>query len=101
VFTPHDITWDPAVDKKLTTNTQLSGNLHVFTLSELKQVMKQLNQHKAPGSDLITGLMLQEMPLEGLQTLLRLFNAIARLEYWPALLKHANIIMIPKPGKKP
>ena len=27
VFTPHDNTWDPDVDKKLATNTQHSGNL--------------------------------------------------------------------------
>jgi len=43
--------------------------------------------------------MIQEMPPEGLQTLLHLFNAIVRLEYWPVPLKHAKIIMIPKPGK--
>jgi potassium voltage-gated channel Eag-related subfamily H protein 8 len=54
-----------------------------------------------PGSDLITALMIQEMPLEGLQTLLYIFNAITRLEYWPVPLKHAKIKMIPKPGKTP
>jgi hypothetical protein len=45
--------------------------------------------------------MLQEMPPEGLQSLLHLLNAIDRLEYWPAPLKHAKIIMIPKPGEHP
>jgi hypothetical protein len=99
VFTPHDNTWDPDVDKKLATNTQLSGT--IFTLSEIKRVIKQLNPHKAPGSELITALMIQGMPPEGLQILLHLRNAIARLEYWPAPLKHAKIIMIPKPGKNP
>jgi hypothetical protein len=99
VFTSHENTWDPDVDKKLATNTQLSGDQHIFTLSELKQVIKRLNPHKTPGSDLITALMIQEMTSEGLQTLLHLFNAIARLEYWPAPLKNAKIIMIPKPGK--
>jgi len=50
---------------------------------------------------IITAQMLQEMPPEGLQTLLYIFNAITRLEYWPVPLKHAKIIMIPKPGKNP
>ena len=45
--------------------------------------------------------MLQEMPPEGLQTLLYIFNAINRVEYWPVPLKHAKMIMIPKPGKNP
>ena len=87
--------------QKSTQNLQQIPNLQTFTLNELKQVIKQLNPHKAPGSDLITALTIQEMPPEGLQTLLNLFNSIARLEYWPAPLKHAMIIMIPKPGKTP
>jgi hypothetical protein len=45
--------------------------------------------------------MIQEMPPEGLHTLLYIFNAIARLEYWPVTIKHSKIIMIPKPGKNP
>ena len=76
-------------------------NLQAFTLSELKQVIKQLNPLKAPGSDLITAHMIQEMPPKGLQTLLYIFNVITRLGYWPVPLKHAKIIMIPKPGKNP
>jgi len=100
VFTPHDNTLDPEVEKELATYTQHSENLQAFTLSELKQVIKRLNPLKAPGSDPFTAQMLQEMPPEGLQTLLYIFNAITRLEYWPVPLKHAKIIMIPKPGKK-
>jgi hypothetical protein len=44
--------------------------------------------------------MIQEKPPEGLQTLLYIFNAIPRLEYWPMPLKHAKIIMIPKMKEK-
>jgi len=40
------------------------------------------------------------MPHEGYQTLLYIFNAMCRLQYWPAPLKQAKIIMIQKPGKK-
>jgi hypothetical protein len=101
VFTPHDNTLDPEVERELATHTQHSENLQAFTLIELKQVIKQLSPLKAPGSNLITAHMIQEMPPEGLQTLLYILNAITRLEYWPVPLKYAKIIMIPKPGKNP
>jgi len=99
VFTPNDNTMDPEVERELATHSQHSENLQAFTLSELKQVIKRLNPLKAPGSDLITAQMLQEMPPEGLQTLLYIFSPLTRLKYWPVPLKHAKIIMIPKPGK--
>jgi hypothetical protein len=101
VFTPHDNILDPEVEIELATQTQRSENLKAFTLSEIKQVIKQLNPLKAPGSDLITAHTIQEMPPEGLQTLLYIFNDITRLGYWPVPLKHAKIIMISKPGKNP
>jgi len=101
VFTPYDNPLDPEVVRELASRNQHSKNLQVFTLCELKRVIKRLHPLKALVSDLITSEMLQEMPPEGLQTLLYIFNAITRLEYWPVPLKHAKIIMIPKPGKNP
>jgi hypothetical protein len=59
VFTPHDNILDPEVEKELVTHTQHSENLQAFTFSELKQVIKQLNPSKAPGSELITAYMIQ------------------------------------------
>ena len=73
----------------------------MFTIQELTQVIKKLQPQKAPGSDLITVRMLQEKPQEGFKTLLHIFNTIRRLQYWPAPLKQAKMIMIPKPGKDP
>jgi hypothetical protein len=45
--------------------------------------------------------MLKEMPCEGYQTLLYIFNAIRRLQSWPAPFKQAKITMVPNPGKNP
>jgi hypothetical protein len=45
--------------------------------------------------------MIQELPPSGHKTLLQLYNAILRLEYWPTKFKLARVIMIPKPGKQP
>jgi hypothetical protein len=99
VFTPHDNTLDPEVERELAAHTQHSENIQAFTLSKFKQVIKQLIPLKAPGSDLITARMIQETPPEGLHTPLYIFNSITSLEYWPVSLKHANIIMISKPEK--
>ena len=73
----------------------------VFKINKLKRVIKNLNPHKAPGPDLITAQMIQELPIESTQTLLHLYNAILRLEYWPKTLKQARVIMILKLGKNP
>ena len=101
VFTPNENTLDPEVERELASQTQHSENLQAFTLCELKQVIKCLHPLKATGSNLITAQMLQKMPSEGLQTPLYIFKAITRLKYRPVPLKHAKIIMIPKPGKNP
>jgi len=66
VFTPYDNTLDPEVEREPSSQNQHSENLQAFTLCELKQVIKRLHPLKAPGSDLITAQMLQEMPPEGL-----------------------------------
>jgi hypothetical protein len=101
VFTPHDNSPDPEVKREISTHTQPTEKICLFTLRELTLIIKQLLPHRAPGSDLITAEMLQEMPHKGYQTLLYIFNAIRRLQYWPALLKQAKIIMIQKQGKNP
>jgi hypothetical protein len=101
VFTPHDNIQDPEVEREITTHTQPPENIQAFTLRELKNEIKKLNPHRAPGIDLITAQMLKELPHERYLNLLYILNAICRLEYWPKPLKQAKIIMIPKPGKNP
>jgi len=100
VFTPHDDIQDPEIEKELASPTQPSENLQAFTLCELKTEIKLLNPHRAPRIELITAHMLKELPHEGYLNLLYVLNAIRRLEYLPAPLKQAKVIMIPKPGKK-
>jgi hypothetical protein len=101
VFTPHDNLPNPEIEREMAAHTQPTEKIQLFTLQELTLVIKKLHPHRAPGSDLITAQMLQEMPHEGYQTLLHIFNVIRRLQYWPAPLKEAKIVMIQKPGKKP
>jgi hypothetical protein len=62
-------------------------------------VIKKLKTRKAPGADLVTTQMLKELPQEGLTHLRNIYNAITRTGYWPLTFKHAQILMLPKPGK--
>lgn len=56
---------------------------------------------KPPGSDMITGKLLKELPRKGIVLTTTIFNAILRLSYWPKQLKFAQIIVLLKPGKPP
>ena len=99
VFSPHENTQDPEVEREIATHTQPPENIQTFTLRELKHEMKKLNPHRAHGIDLITAQMLKELLDESYLNLLYILNTIRRLEYWPKPLKQAKIIMVPKPGK--
>jgi len=61
VFTPHDNTPDPEIEREMATQTQPTEKIQAFTLQELTQVIKKLQLNKAPGPELITALMLKEM----------------------------------------
>jgi hypothetical protein len=91
---------DQEVERDLATAVQTQEHLKAFTLKEIKDEIKMLNQKKAPGLDLITARKLKELPKQGPVNLMYVFNAILRLEYWSKSLKIAQI-MIPKPGKNP
>lgn len=57
------------------------------------------NLKKDPDYDLITGKVLKELPLEGIQMLRIIFNAILRLRYFLEKWKVAQVLMIQKPDK--
>jgi hypothetical protein len=81
VFSPHNNDQDQEVKQDLATPIQSQESLKAFTLKEMKDEIKLLNQTKAPGVELITAKMLKELPNEGLVKLMYIFNAILRLEY--------------------
>ena len=83
VYTPHSDTPDPKVESMLANHTKCLTKTRPFTASDLNQVIKKLPPTKAPGPDLITAQMIQELPRDGQKTLLQLYNAMLRIEYWP------------------
>jgi len=102
VFSPHNNGQDQEAEQDLATPIQSQERLKTFTLKEIKDEIKMLNQKKkALGLHLITTRMLKVLPNKGLVNLMYVFNGILWLEYWPKSLKIAQIIMIPKPGKNP
>jgi hypothetical protein len=54
------------VEHDLATPIQTQEPLKAFTLKEIKDEIKMLNQKKAPILDLITARMIKELPKEGL-----------------------------------
>lgn len=64
----------------------------------LKMIAKRKNK-KAPGSDLITGLLLKKLPDKAIHKLVEIFNAVIRLEYIPKQFKEAIIILFHKKDK--
>jgi hypothetical protein len=101
VYKPHDDTPDQEIIRELETHTQHPEKPRAFTLGELKGVIKHLHPPKAPGSDLITPLVMQKRPPEGLKAILHLLNAILRLEHWPKHLKKSKGHNDPQAGEKP
>lgn len=77
----------------------LEMSIKKFTEHEIAEQIGQMKQKKAPGFDLITAKVLQELPPVGIKLLRNIFNAILRLEYFPMQFKVGKILMFPKPGK--
>ena len=65
----------------------------------LNTVRVHINPKKAPGFDLLTGVILQQLPNKAIVKLTNIYNAALRLKYVPSYWKVAEVIMTPKPGK--
>ncbi|PNF19341.1 putative RNA-directed DNA polymerase from transposon X-element [Cryptotermes secundus] len=79
---------------------QMNLPMRNFKYKEVETVIKkEINPKKAPGFDLITGKILEELPEKCIQKITHIFNAVLRVEYYPIQWKISQIIMLPKPGK--
>ena len=81
---------------------QMTLPMKKIRINEVKNVLKhKIHPKKAPGYDLITGKVLQELSQKGVRAITRIYNAILRIEYFPCHWKVGEIIMMAKPGKNP
>jgi hypothetical protein len=92
---------DNAVHDFLEAPFKLNLPIKKIKISEVKMITKNnLNRKKASGYDLITGKVLEELSEKGKKMLTMLFKAILRIGIFSHQRKVAQIIPIPKPGKK-
>jgi hypothetical protein len=101
VFTPHSSfhPHDFVVSESLDVPCPMSLPITHFFPAEVSAVIARLNVRKAPGYDLISGKVLQELPPMAVVLLTTLYNSMLLLSYFPLLWKFAQILMVPKPGK--
>jgi hypothetical protein len=91
---------EETITNELNAPHQITLPMKKIRLNEVKNVIKhKIHPKKAPGYDLITGKVLQELSQKGLKAITQIYNAILRIEYFPCQWKVGQIIMIAKPGK--
>jgi hypothetical protein len=54
-----------------------------FSLREVVQEIKNINPHRAPGHDLITGKILRQLPRKAIVLLTTIYNSMLRILYIP------------------
>jgi len=104
VFQPYPSEITEQEDRSILTSldspSQMDLTIKKFSFTEIKTTIhSELNPKKAPGYDLVTGKVLQELPDVGIRLLTYIFNAILRTGYFPIQWKISQVILIPKPGK--
>lgn len=66
---------------------------------EVKNIIKNLKNKKAPGEDGISNLMLKNLPIQAIILITKIFNASLKFGYFPDIWKKSKVIALPKPGK--
>lgn len=66
---------------------------------EINNIIRRLNQKKAPGIDGVTATMIRRLPRKGIAYLTAIINSGLNLAHFPTPWKHAQVTPLPKPGK--
>lgn len=73
--------------------------LRFISPSEIRNIIMKLKLRKSPGHDLIPAIVFKHFSRKVIASLTALFNSCLRIGYFPAAWKHAEIILLKKPGK--
>ena len=99
---PQTKTHEAIINNYLSSPCQMALPIMKITKYEVRSVIKnRTSPKKAPGYDLITGLVLKEIPDRTLRFITMIFNAILSTDFYPAQWKVANVIVLLKPNKPP
>lgn len=74
-------------------------NEDIITPKEIKKIINNLKNNKAPGEDRINNRLIKNIPKKAVVFMTYLFNERLRRSYFPSCWKNAVVIAIPKPGK--
>lgn len=92
----NDILIQTEISSVLPANTD---DIMLTSPTEIKTLIDSLSTKKAPGHDLIPNLVLKNLPVKAIAFLATIFNACLTRGYFPSIWKHAEIILLHKPGK--
>ena len=70
-------------------------------LNEIKSIIKNFKNMKAPGDDGIFNILIKHLPESTMEFLVKIFNCCFKIAYFPKLWKNAKITPILKPDKNP
>ena len=87
------------IEETLNECHQMDFPIRKTTKKEIIDIITALKKNKAPGYDLVTSKILQELPTQALDLITHIFNACLTKCYFPDQWKVAEVKMIPKPGK--
>lgn len=96
-FKPNEDFTNPTLEK--INNPFPDEPIILIDLTEIKDVIKNLPNKKAPGFDLITAEILKQLPFNALIELTTILNYCLICNYVPSYWKVAEVIMILKPDK--
>ncbi|KAK2707171.1 hypothetical protein QYM36_015003, partial [Artemia franciscana] len=99
-FIKNDQGYQYQASTNITTDNNTQPQMEPFTIDELETAIKKIRPG-APGPDQIHNLMLKNLPEEGKNILLILFNKSIKEGYTPKEWRKTTIIPIPKTGKDP
>jgi hypothetical protein len=67
--------------------------------SEINDIIRKLPLKKSPGSDLVPNIVLKNLTFKATSRLASVLNACLAVGYFPSSWKHAEVVVIHKPGK--
>jgi hypothetical protein len=76
---------------------KLEPPINSIKRDKAQEVVSSLNPKKSSGYDLVTGKILEELPIIGIKYRTQLFNAVLLKGYFPTQWKVTQIILIFKP----
>lgn len=94
-----DINFSTHVANTVRSYNPTQGEPNLPSKDEIKMIIKNLKNPKAPGNDRINNTLIKRLPSRAIETLENIYKACIIQSYFPTGWKHAKVIPIHKPSK--